>query len=440
MGKPDADRPLIMIVENDDREARRLEETLKVLQYRTSIVTSGRGALEHALRSPPDLILLEVHLPGIDGLWTARRLKRSEETLMIPIILMCSEREPCDRARAMATGAEEVVTRPVQKYMLEIRIKSLLRAKKYHDHLEQSRRELESRLAGKDQEMAGLLSSFSRFIPQEFLRLLGKKSIQEVDLGDNVRRDMTILFSDIRSFTAISEKMTPEENFRFLNAYLERMNPFIWNNRGFVDKYIGDGIMALFPHGAGTGLSAAVDMLRYLPVYNAQRKSVGYDPIKIGVGIHTGPVMLGMIGHRNMMQGTVISDAVNIAARLESLTKRYRVAFIVSDQVIQSMGKNMNIRYRYLDTIKVKGKARPVTIYEVFEGDPPDLISLKMRTRPLFERGVRAFVAGDVKGALALFHQLWQSGSADYTVAYYIHRCSYYVKYGITQIRKPEEP
>jgi two-component system sensor histidine kinase ChiS len=429
-----------MIVENDDREARRLEEMLASMRYRTLVMRSGREAMELALRDPPDLMLLEVHLPGIDGLWTADRLKRSRRTMMIPIILMCSEREPCDRARAMATGAEEVITRPVKKYLLEIRIKSLLRAKQYHDHLERSRRELEERLAGKDQEMAGILSSLSRFIPQEFLRLLGRGSIRDVELGDHVLRDMTIMFSDIRSFTAISEKMTPEENFKFLNAYLERMNPFIWNNRGFVDKYIGDGIMALFPYGVETGLAAAVEMLRYLPVYNTQRRSFGYDPLRIGVGIHTGPVMLGMIGHRNLMQGTVISDAVNIAARLESLTKRYRVSLIVSGQVIQGLGKKMTARYRYLDTIKVKGKDRPVTIYEVFEGDPPDLISLKMRTRPLFERGVRAFVEGDVKGALALFYQLWQSGSGDYTVAYYINRCSYYVRYGITQNRKPDEP
>ena len=115
--------------------------------------------------------------------------------------------------------------------------------------------------------------SFARFVPQEFLQALNKPDIADLKLGDHVKLDLAILFSDIRSFTALSEKMTPEQNFGFLNSYLKRMDPFIWENKGFIDKYIGDAIMALFPRGSGSALSAAVAMLSYIPLYNSHRAS-----------------------------------------------------------------------------------------------------------------------------------------------------------------------
>ena len=163
---------------------------------------------------------------------------------------------------------------------------------------------------------------------------MNKQNILDVKLGDHALKEMTILFSDIRSFTSLSEKMTPQENFNFLNSYLKRMNPFIWNNKGFIDKYIGDCIMALFPDGEESALSAAIEMIKYLPIYNTHRCNYGYTPIKIGIGIHTGTVMLGTIGHEIFMQGTVISDDVNLASRLESLTKLFGISLIVSKEII----------------------------------------------------------------------------------------------------------
>src|SRR5208282_3510519 len=152
---------------------------------------------------------------------------------------------------------------------------------------------------------------------------LGKPSVLGVRLGDNVKRDIAILFSDIRSFTTFSEKMSPEDNFRFLNSYLGRMNPYVWENGGFIDKYMGDAIMAIFPEGAEPALQAAVAMLAHIPVYNAQRAQFGYAPIRIGIGVHRGEAMLGVIGHPRFLQGTAISDAVNLSSRLQDLTKIY---------------------------------------------------------------------------------------------------------------------
>jgi hemerythrin len=163
--------------------------------------------------------------------------------------------------------------------------------------------------------------AYSRFVPREFLHLLGIDDIRKVEVGQQVERKMTILFADIRAFTSLSESMSPQENFNFLNAYLVQMEPVITAHGGFIDKYIGDGIMALFPDSPDAALRCAQAMLQRLDDYNTGRERAGYRPIKVGIGINTGIVILGTIGGASRMDGTVIGDAVNLAARLERLTK-----------------------------------------------------------------------------------------------------------------------
>ncbi len=162
--------------------------------------------------------------------------------------------------------------------------------------------------------------SIERFVPRAFLAKIGRPNIRSVALGDNKRQDMTILFADIRNFTALSERMSPDDNFAFINAYLAEMGPVIAQHGGFIDKYIGDAIMALFEK-ADDGVRAGLAMLAILERFNAKRQAAGAEPIVIGIGLNTGSVMMGTIGERHRMDGTVISDAVNLAARLESLTR-----------------------------------------------------------------------------------------------------------------------
>jgi class 3 adenylate cyclase len=241
---------------------------------------------------------------------------------------------------------------------------------------------------------------------------------------------MTILFSDVRSFTALSEKMTPEQSFSFLNSYLGRMNPFIWENGGFIDKYIGDAIMALFPKGAGSALSAAVEMLSYIPVYNAHRMSFGYTPIGIGIGIHSGPVMLGVIGHERFMQGTAISDAVNLASRLQDLTKDYGVSLIVSSHALFDLEDPNRFDYRFLDKLRLRGKEEAVSVYEVFTGDETRIREAKKKTREEFEKGVYDFHAGRFHEALERFNAMKGEENLDPPVEIYRRRCTRAIKLG----------
>ena len=224
--------------------------------------------------------------------------------------------------------------------------------------------------------------------------------------------------------------MSPQENFSFLNSYLKRMNPFIWENDGFIDKYIGDGIMALFPSGAASALNAAIAMLSHIPVYNAQRASVGYQPIRIGIGIHSGSVMLGIIGCERFLQGTVISDAVNLASRMEELTKVYGVSLVVSNTVLFGLTDPNRYHYRFLDRVTVKGKVELVSVYEVYDGDPPLLVDQKDRTRELFQKGVFEYHAGNFQGAMRLFESARNPHSPDRPIDIYRNRCRRSMKLG----------
>lgn len=209
--------------------------------------------------------------------------------------------------------------------------------------------------------------AIERFVPQAFLSILGKPSIVEVELGDNKHQNMTVLFSDMRNFTALSEAMTPDENFAFINAYLERMGPVIRTHRGFIDKYIGDAIMALF-FTADDALRAGLEMLAALEAFNGERRIAGLEPIAVGIGLNSGSLMIGTIGERNRMDGTVISDTVNLASRVESLTKDYGVDLLISQFTCDELADPATYDIRPIDKVTVRGRTQPVTIFEVVRG------------------------------------------------------------------------
>jgi len=246
--------------------------------------------------------------------------------------------------------------------------------------------------------------SIERFVPHAFLAMIGKPSIVSVELGDNTRKEMTVLFSDIRNFTTLSEKMTPDENFNFINLYLARMGPVIRDNNGFIDKYIGDAIMALFED-ADDAVRCSLAMVDMLDEFNANRQASGQQPIAIGIGLNTGSLMLGTIGEQNRMDGTVISDAVNLGSRIEGLTKVYKVGVLLSEFTYARLADPGAYDIRPIDIVVVKGKTRPVTIFEVFDHNSPADRAAKTRTRDLLLSGVEALHKHDTAAARQRFEE-----------------------------------
>jgi class 3 adenylate cyclase len=266
-------------------------------------------------------------------------------------------------------------------------------------------------------------TSIERFVPRAFLSIMGKPSIVSVKLGDNTRRNMTVLFSDIRNFTGMSEKMTPDENFAFINAYLERMGPVIRAHNGFIDKYIGDAIMALFDK-ADDAVGAGLAMLDTLAAYNVERAAAGQLPIGIGIGLNSGSLMLGTIGEQHRMDGSVISDAVNLAARVESLTKTYGIGLLISQNTYGQLADPKAHDIRPIDVTLVKGKTEPVTIYEVFDRSEPADHAAKLRSRDLLVCGVEALARQDAAGARRMFEACLELFPEDPAAASLLKRCA----------------
>ncbi len=265
--------------------------------------------------------------------------------------------------------------------------------------------------------------SIERFVPRAFLAIVGKPSIVDVELGDNKRQDMTVLFSDIRSFTTLSEKLTPDENFAFINTYLEHMGPVIRTHNGFIDKYIGDAIMALF-NSADDALRASLAMHDALDEFNAERRATGLDPVAIGIGLNSGSLMLGTIGEKHRMDGTVISDAVNLASRIEDLTKTYRVGLLISQYTYEQLADPKAYDIRPIDVVVVKGKTHPVTILEVFQNDPPAVRDVKRLTRELLQSGVKALAHRDAAAARRCFEQCLALVPGDTAAASLLRSCA----------------
>ena len=266
-----------------------------------------------------------------------------------------------------------------------------------------------------------LTKAYQRFVPPQLLSNLNKNSILDVRLGDQVNVEMSIMFSDIRSFTSISERLSPEENFSFVNAYLSRMGPIIRNHRGYIDKFMGDGLMALFPNHPGDAIRSAVTMQQELHSYNAMARETGQHEINIGIGLNTGHMMLGTLGEANRMEGSVISDAVNLASRLEGLTKIYGASILVSEATHEaSAGEFVS---RRVDLVTVKGKETPVGIYEIIDGEPDTPRRLKERTLASFNDGVSYYQAQEFEKAAGCFRTVLGINADDRTADLYLGRC-----------------
>lgn len=271
--------------------------------------------------------------------------------------------------------------------------------------------------------LSDLNKSLSRFVPFEFLDILSKESIVEINLGDQIQQNMTILFSDIRSFTELSESMSPQENFNFLNSYLHRIGPVIRKNSGFIDKYIGDAIMALFPSDPEKALKAAIEMRQEVNSYNKHRSNSGYPPIDIGIGIHIGDSILGTIGETNRLETTVIADAVNIASRLEALTKEFGVPIITTEDFVKELPPKTSVSYRRLGNILLKGKSRAVNLFEILDSYGHNEYNAMMKLKKPYEQALGLYEEGKIEEAQEAFIKLNLLYPQDGPTLYYIARC-----------------
>ena len=331
----------ILIVDDEPVNLQVLENHLSLHNYSVTQASSGPKALEILEKNPNyDLIILDIMMPKMSGYEVCQRLREMYPSSQLPVVMLTAKNRVTDLMEGFSSGANDYLTKPFSKDELLTRIRT---------HL----------------ELSHINKSYGRFVPHDFLELLGKESIIDIRLGDQIQGEMTVLFSDIRSYTTLSEQMTPEENFAFINAYLKRIGPVIQEHHGFISHYYGDGLMALFNGSPQDAIQAAVEIQQRVQKYNSERIAKGKIPIEAGIGIHSGDLMVGIIGDEDRNDAGVISDAVNTASRLEGLTSWFGVKIIVSESCLNGDDGSS----RFLGKVKVKGKEKTVSIYEWFGGD-----------------------------------------------------------------------
>ncbi len=388
----------ILVVDDETINIQVLRNQLSLNNFQVSQAQNGEEALAKIAVDRPDLVLLDIMMPRMSGFEVAKKLRESFSESELPILMLTAKNQVGDLVTGFDSGANDYLTKPFSRRELMSRIRTHLRLSKIN-------------------------WAYSRFVPREFLQHLGKESIIDLKLGDQVQREMTVLFSDIRSFTELSEAMSPKDTFDFLNGYLRRVGPVVRKNGGFIDKYIGDAVMALFPRSPEDALRAAIEMNKKLALFNSRRERAGLGRIAVGIGVNTGSLMLGTIGERERMETTVISDAVNLASRVEGLTKVYGAPVIITEKTLLRLENPERYGYRMLDRVNVKGKKETVSVYEIFDADPRESAELKRKSRADFEKAINYFLSDDFDAAFHIFKAILQAHPGDVAAAMYLRRC-----------------
>lgn len=395
----------------------------------------------------PDLILLDRNMPQISGDECIRILKADSLWKTIPVLFLTAQVSVQNLVQGLVQlAADDYLPKPFAADELIARVQVLLRMKKAEDQSRELNRQLQqafdeqviayqelktTKLKLAETEAANRLTRlFEKFVPKGFLERIAPEGLESLRFGTAESDEATILFSDIRSFTDLSEPLSPQELMDFLNDYLKMMNMSIMVNHGFVDKFIGDAVMAIFDrteqssNDARNALNAGMGMLQVLGTMNHKRKRQGQIPISIGIGIHTGPVVFGTLGFEERMDSTVLGDAVNLASRLESLTKHYGASLLFSDQTFEALGdEKENLLIRKIDTVMVKGRKQPVTIYELFNSDSPDVQSAKKMVMQSLEEPLSLYRQKKWMEAEQLFTDLARNQPLDSLPTIYVERC-----------------
>ncbi|MEQ9363676.1 MAG: protein kinase [Leptospirales bacterium] len=267
------------------------------------------------------------------------------------------------------------------------------------------------------------LAAFSRFVPRQFTERFAEGNVELLQTGLSRQESLSILFSDVRGFTTVSEALGSEKTFLLLNDYLERMETPIRRHDGFVDKFIGDAIMALFDGAAVSAVNAGLEMLATLDDFNRPRISAGEAALRIGIGVNTGDVMIGVVGSRERMDTTVMGDTVNTASRIENLTKYYGCDFLIGENTYQAIQSDRRLLTRFVDAVQVKGKDASTRIYEVFNHDSEELREKKQEHQALFNEAIATYQAADWSGATRLFGEYYAKIPEDKIVTPFLERC-----------------
>ena len=340
----------ILIVDDLPLGRQMISDVIALMGHEAVEAPDGEAGLARARAvPPPDLILLDVNMPGMDGFQVCKILKGDPLTRAIPIIFLTSYNESEDRVKGLNIGADDYLTKPFAIRELAARIEKRL----------QARQETEMLL----QQQAVIRQTFERFVAPQVVDILLREP-GRVKLGGDMQQ-ITVMFTDLEGFTTLSEVTPPDQLLRVLNRYHELVSRLVQQHGGIVNKFMGDGVMVLFntpvpqEHHARSAVDAALAIRAALPALHAE-----FEPrfrLPINCGIHTGPAIVGNVGAANCMDYTALGDTVNLAARLQGIATGNQI--LISDKTQAELGAGIAVSA--MGPLTIRNRAKALSTYAV---------------------------------------------------------------------------
>ena len=445
--------PRVLVVDDDPTNLLLLEDLLLSEGYIPLLAESGIEALEMVVELIPDLILLDIMMPGMDGFEVCRRLREDAKLQTVPVIFITALDDEESRLQGLEMMGDDYLTKPINSKLLLTKIASILRLFQMRSQQLQSEMTRRVKEESRQQIIAAweandyISEKFRLFVPEQFLHRIAPKGVESIQLGNAREEKLTVLFCDIRGFSTIAESQSPMEIFEWLNVFFTQMSQAIAVEHGFIDKFLGDAILAIFDrldNHAEDPINAAVMMQKRLSEFNRDRYQYNLDePVKIGIGIHSGIGLIGTVGSDERMDSTVIGDVVNTAARLEELTKLYDCPILASNTTIAHITTNLDITdlevhsneefsphlpltsypCRWVDRVTPRGKRIVLDLYEIL-GTPTQWLDVaKLQSQSFYNSGIQAWQQGEFALALEYFQQVIEQNPDDSIAALYVERC-----------------
>ncbi len=351
LNAPDTNPRKVLVVDDDWLNRDLIETYLKQAGYECVTAPEGKTALQLAAKSPPDLVLCDVQMPGMNGYEVCRAIKANPATRFVPVVMLTALDRDEEKVKAVEAGADDFITKPFNSILLLTRVRALLHIKYLHDQLEARIRLLNEVLS---RYLAEGVAQTILTDPERYLKLGGET------------RPLTILFADIRGFTAFTEQRTAQEVVETLNQIFPELTRVIFAHRGTFDKFLGDAVMAFWgaplsePDDTFRAVRAAVEMREKFYQLRAHEKSK-FAGLGLGIGLNSGDATVGNIGSDKVMDYTIIGDTVNVAKRLQEAA--------ASGEILISRATYLQVKSQILverrNTSILHGRQVPVQVFAV---------------------------------------------------------------------------
>ncbi len=277
------------------------------------------------------------------------------------------------------------------------------------------------------EEQTRLIEAQQRFVPSQFLQFLGHEDIARVNLGEHVAREMSVMFADLREFTPLAERLGPQQVIELLNRYFSHLSVPIAEANGFIDSYNGDEIMALFGLPAHLAVEAGTKMCRALEEFNTDSLARGGPELRMGIGVNTGPLVLGTVGGQDRMKCGVVGDTVNLASRVEQLTKVYHAPFLIGERTFRCLQEPAAFSIRMVDRVAVKGRAQAIELYEVLDAETPERRAAKEATKDRLELAMERYFDCDFAAAHDICNKALAQNPEDAVLSMFAKRSKRYL-------------